>query len=755
MGALLFYAGGAAVMANAVRIEIPIFAGGYGVRFFEETARAFESERPGVSVNLYGDPRIGDQVRIRIIEGTYPNATDAWGVPWNNLIRAGKLLDLAPWLDGPNWEEDARWADTFLPGALERWREGDQVWAVPFAYAAYVIFYNKGLFEEQGWTIPRTWDELFALCDAIQEQGIAPFAFPGIYQQYADWILRAAHYNLAGPEEYRAYQEMVPGTRASPAFKGAAEVVQRLATQHFQPGWQGMSHTAAQLQLFDGKAAMMANGSWLVSEMQGKIPDDFELGAFNFPIFTDGRGETNAVQIGSGYYFLFAEVPHTETTVDFFRFLTSRSRAAAFAAAQDTPAAVRGIPPDVFSPGMRDVVRIIETSSAAYGVPPGTSTDFPGMVQAFTDARYLLLRGEIDAETFGDRLEAAAERSRAALIEPDAVVIRHRWPGLLLLCFLFGTVAFTLVMRRGGANRNGGPDRYHPTRMLGARHALLFIAPALLLYLLFVLKPSVEALAWAFTEWDGITERRFVGLLHFKRLLFESDVFWRALRNNLFIMFVPACFVLPMALFFSYLISRGVPGGRLFRVCFFFPNILGGIAVTLLWMNAYDPQGGLVNGVLTRLGFDSFENFAWLSQENLYWALIPMAIWGACGFNMILYLAGMESVDPELYEASAIDGATGGQQFFYITLPLIWDVLTISAVFMVIGGLKSFEVIWLLTSQQPTTRTHVMGTLMVTTMFQDFKVGQATAIAVVLFLLVFFGTLATLRGMRRERVEAG
>ena len=734
-------------------IEIPIFAGGYGVRFFEETARAFEAERPGVTVNLYGDPRIGDKVRIRIIEGTYPNATDAWGVPWNNLIRAGQLLDLAPWLDGPNWEGDAQWRDTFLPGALERWQEEEQVWAVPFAYAAYVIFYNKGLFHEQGWEVPRTWDELFLLCDQIQEAGISPFAFPGVYQQYADWILRAAHYNLAGPEAYRAYQEMVPGTRSSPAFKRAADVVQRLARHHFQPGWQGMSHTAAQLQLFDGKAAMMANGSWLVSEMQGKIPEDFELGAFNFPVFADGLGESTAVQIGSGYYFLFAETPHPETTVDFFRFLTSRARAAAFAAAQDTPAAVRGIPPEVYSPGMRDVVRIIETSATAYGVPPGMSPDFPGMVQAYTDARYRLLNGDIDADAFGDLLEEAAERSRAVLVDPGAVVMRHRWPGTLLLLFMAGAVIYTLVAYLSPAARRQASTQYRPGRPLAAQHAILFIGPALLLYLLFVLKPCVEAFAWAFTEWDGITDRSFVGLLHFKRLLFESDVFWRALRNNLFIMFVPTFFVLPMALFFSYLISRGVPGGRLFRVCFFFPNILGGIAVTLLWMNAYDPQGGLVNGVLTRLGFSAFENFAWLSQEHLYWALIPMAIWGACGFNMILYLAGMESVDPELYEASAIDGATGWQQFFHITLPLIWEVLTISAVFMVIGGLKSFEVIWLLTSQQPTSRTHVMGTLMVTTMFQDFKVGQATAIAVVLFVLVFFGTLATLRAMRRERVE--
>jgi raffinose/stachyose/melibiose transport system permease protein len=287
------------------------------------------------------------------------------------------------------------------------------------------------------------------------------------------------------------------------------------------------------------------------------------------------------------------------------------------------------------------------------------------------------------------------------------------------------------------------------------------------LYLLFSIKPCLQSFGWALTQWDGITDRKYVGLLHFKRLLFESDVFWTALKNNLFVMFVPALFVIPLSLLFAYLISRGVWGSKVFRVCFFFPNILGGIAVTLLWMNAYDPQGGLVNGAFVGIGnmldsvglhapggwFLGFRNFAWLSQDHLYWALVPMTIWGACGFNMILYLAAMESVDTSLYEAAAIDGASAGQQFFLITIPMIWEVLTISAVFMVIGGMKVFDQIWLMTSQEPTTTTHVIGTLMVSTMFGEFKVGEATAIAVILFVLVFFGTIAVMRLMKREPLE--
>jgi raffinose/stachyose/melibiose transport system permease protein len=225
-------------------------------------------------------------------------------------------------------------------------------------------------------------------------------------------------------------------------------------------------------------------------------------------------------------------------------------------------------------------------------------------------------------------------------------------------------------------------------------------------------------------------------------------------------MLVPAAVVVPLALFFAALISRGVAGAGLFRACFLFPNILGGVAATLLWLNAYEPHGGLVNAGLCALGrlldietLAHLDGFPWLSQSHLYWALIPIYLWMACGFNLVLYLAAMESVPAELYEAADLDGASPVRQFFLITLPLIWEVVVISAVFLVIGGLNAFEMIWLLTAQDPSSGTHTLSTLMVSTMFKEFEIGRATAIAVVLFALVFLGSAVVRRALRREVVE--
>ncbi len=734
-----------------IEIDIPMFEGGFGIKFFQEVAREFEKERPGIKVNLYGDPRIDDQVRIRVIEGNYPNATNSPELPFYRLVETGKILDLAPYLEGLNWENDARWRDTFLPGAIEPWQDGEHIWAVPFPYAIRVVFYNKTLFRENGWGIPQTWDELFSLCDQVKAVNIAPFAFPGVYMSYGDMILRASYYNLAGPDTYRRYNHLEKGTRSDPQFKKAAGILQRLSTRYFQAGWEGMSHTGSQLQFFQGNTAMIANGSWMVSEMLGKIPEDFELGAFSMPVFPEGKGSRNAIQAGSDYFFLFTDVENKDLTVDFFRFLTSRRWAIAFTERQDTPTAIKGTPLESYSPLMHDVAMIIENSSHAFSGPRKGTSYGRGMEQAEQDARFLLMYDEITPEEFGDFLEAAAEKERIISKNPDQVVYRHTMAGSLFI-FLITTALICAVYSQFKVGKKIKSVSYS-TSKLNARYVLLFIGPAMLIYLLFLIKPSLESFTWAFTRWDGITERKYVGLLQFKRLLFESDIFWKALKNNLFVMFVPTLFVIPIALFISFLISRRVWGSNMFRICFFFPNIMGAIAITLLWMNAYDPQGGLVNGALVGLGFTQFENYPWLSQEHLYWSLIPIAIWGACGFNMILYLAAMENVDTALYDAASIDGATTWQQFFFITIPQIWEALTISAVFMVIGGLKTFEYIWLLTSQRPTSNSHVMTTYMVTTMLKEFKVGQATAIAVLLFVLVFFGAMVTLRLMKRETTE--
>ena len=763
LGALL--TGWAASAAEPVGIEVPVFEGGEGLTFFLDCARAYEKERSGVRVNLYGDPRIADKLRVRILEGTFPEISNA-PVNYEALIAKGEILPLDRFLDGPNWEGDMTWRESFLPGSLDPYTYGGRAYAIPLPYFVSAVWYNRKMFREHGWTLPRMWDEFFALCEQIKAAGIAPVAFQGRYTGYAQRLIDPAYFHLAGRERYYQQLRLTPGAFDNPEMVEALRLTQHTALNYFQPGNRGMSHTEAQMQFFLGRTAMVICAAWLKSEMMGKIPPDFELGQFPLPVPARGVADPQSLHVKFGYYLVFKNSPHPEEAVDFLRFMTSRRMAGLFCRQRDIPVAVRGVNEGNLSSDLRELAAIIEASRGAFGPLPGGV--LPEMEQCWNNVREALLAGKMTPEEASKALEAGAALIREQASHPDRITVRHPWKAAALLGALGAGITYWLVLllrtvfgRRRPAQEWSGGLRTDWKRIV------LFLAPATVLYTAFVIVPCVRSFAWCTVRWDGLTEKQPVGLLHFRRLLLESDGFWIALGNNLFIMLVVPAFVLPLSLFLAACISRRVWGHRLFRIAFFFPNILGGVAATLLWMYMYNPQGGPVNAALAGVGealnavgldflgrvFVGFRDFAWLAQENLYWALVPMFVWAGCGFNMVLFLAAMERIPPSLYEAAELDGAPRWTQFWRITLPLIWDVLAIAVVFMLIGGMKTFETIWLMTNQWPSEKTHVIGTLMVQSMFTEFKVGQATAIAVLLFLMALVGSAAALRLMRRERVE--
>ncbi len=440
---------------------------------------------------------------------------------------------------------------------------------------------------------------------------------------------------------------------------------------------------------------------------------------------------------------------------------------------------------------MADIMTMIENAKEVYGAAPGEG--YPEMGQYWVDNMSKLINQKRKADATPEALaknwedDAAGVRDRKQ--NPTKVSIRHtRQPIVFLTLLALGAVYWGLSTLR--PRRTNGPTRQDldaPASSLRLKpwSIVLFVGPAVALYTAFVIVPCLRSFQWSLYDWDGITpQMSWVGLTHFKRLLFDMDTFWIATKNNLFLMFVVPAVVLPLSLFLAACISRGLWGSTVFRIVFFFPNILGAVAAALLWLQIYNPSGGPITGVNSALawigdlllGADSaldgtsiafagvplgwlgaklaaFKDWVWLQPDHLYKALIPMSVWGGCGFNMILFLAAMESIPTSLYEAAEIDGASAWRQFWTITFPLIWDVLSIAVIFSVIGGMKAFEIIWLLTNQATQTELHVIGTYMVSSMFSDLNVGQATAIAVLLFIMVFVGTGVTWRAMRRESVE--
>ncbi len=281
--------------------------------------------------------------------------------------------------------------------------------------------------------------------------------------------------------------------------------------------------------------------------------------------------------------------------------------------------------------------------------------------------------------------------------------------------------------------------------------AVLFLAPALLLFTTLVAVPSVNAFMYSLKRWDGLGDADWAGLRNFVRLFEGHSLFLAALRHNAFLMVVPPLLTLSLALYFASLLRRNIPGARLFRVTFFFPNVMSAVAVSLLWILIYSTTDfGIINGFLRWLGY---EPFAFTQSSYLLYAIVPMMVWGGTGFYMVLFLAAMQNIPDSMYDAARIDGASNWRMFRDVTFPLIRDVFTIGLVFAVIAALKIFDAIWVMENMRPKRESHVIATLMYSRVFSEFNVGQGCAIAVVLFLLVLVATLIIFTLRRGERIE--
>jgi len=246
--------------------------------------------------------------------------------------------------------------------------------------------------------------------------------------------------------------------------------------------------------------------------------------------------------------------------------------------------------------------------------------------------------------------------------------------------------------------------------------------------------------------------------------LFADDLFMSALKNNVILTVGAGSITLVLALFFAALMHRRIRGASLFRVAFFFPNVLAAVAVALLWSLLYSTtEFGVFNGILSGLQrllgavgisfMDGNLPYAFTDSKHLILFLIPMLVWTATGFYMVLFLAAMQSIPEELYEAAHLDGATPSQQFQHVTLPLIREVFVVGVVFFIITSAKFFDAVWVIESQYPTTDSHVLATVLYQKVFTEYNVGYAAAVAVVLFALVFVASLITLTMSRKEALE--
>lgn len=262
----------------------------------------------------------------------------------------------------------------------------------------------------------------------------------------------------------------------------------------------------------------------------------------------------------------------------------------------------------------------------------------------------------------------------------------------------------------------------------------LFLAPGIAMFLVYVVWPIFQSINISFYEWDGLGEKTWVGIENYIELL-DDEAFYTSLWNNV-LWLVLYMLAVPAGLFVALFLNQTVTGIRIYKSFFFFPFVISQVVVGLVFAWFYDPNYGLLN---VFLGLFGIEPIAVLADERFVtYGIIAAGLWPQTAYCMILYLTGLNAIDPEQIEAGRLDNAKGWKMLWYIVLPQLRPATFIAVVVTVIGALRSFDMISIMTDGGPWGSSRVLAFYMYEQSFSEygFRMGYGAAIAVVLFLIM-------------------
>ncbi len=285
------------------------------------------------------------------------------------------------------------------------------------------------------------------------------------------------------------------------------------------------------------------------------------------------------------------------------------------------------------------------------------------------------------------------------------------------------------------------------------RVGYLFILPSFLHLILFLVVPLVFSFFLSFTDWRGTNfyNAPYVGLANYEFMLGDKR-WWNAMLNSGYFTLLSVPFGMAISLLIALVMNMKLRGRYFFRTLFFMPNISSWVAVSVIWITLLDPKAGIVNYLLQSIGLPEVN---WLGDPaSAMPSLVLITIWKGAGFQMIIWLAGLQAIPQELYEAAAIDGANPWQSFWGLTLPLLKPTTFFLLITGVIGSFQVFSSVYVITGGGPRGATDVAVHRIYLRAFESFDMGYASALAWVLFAVIFVFTVLQVVYMRRREEEA-
>ncbi|MEC0231863.1 carbohydrate ABC transporter permease [Paenibacillus alba] len=260
------------------------------------------------------------------------------------------------------------------------------------------------------------------------------------------------------------------------------------------------------------------------------------------------------------------------------------------------------------------------------------------------------------------------------------------------------------------------------------------LLPALVLYLFFVIVPIFWSAYYGFFDWKGIGAAKFIGFDNYAEVI-KDPIFWKSFKNNMLVVAASVFGQVPIAMILALLLMRSTFFQRTIRASVFMPMVLSSVVVGIIWGYIYHPQIGILNFMLEGIGLDSWKK-AWLSDPkvSMYALMVPI-IWNYIGPYMIMFIAALQNISPEIEDAAQLDGVGPVRKLFAVTLPMIWDTVKVSVVLCISGSLKAFDLIYVMTGGGPAHSTELLASYMYNSTFNVYRFGFGSAISTAIIIL--------------------
>ena len=724
---------------------------------------AYEADHPGVKVVVGPADRGSDLQKLLsgVIGGSPPDVFRREASMFGDIAARGILLPLDPFIEADKALPNGLHEGNYFKGMWESGRGPDgKMYAIPESSTPLVMAYNKDIFREAGLDPekpPETWSEWIAAARTLttyNADGTIARLGAMVHAPYGQDTILFYMAQLEAPVLSDDGREVL---LESPAARQAMDFILemyeatggRKAFEDFAKSLEGQTR----FPLGTGEICMTIEDDNVIHRAMQYAPDT-NLGVAPVPhpeghppITTSG---TNAV------YLMPYNAAQPQLGWEFIRFATSPEGVMIYCDAIAEQFAARGH--EGMYPGIRPDRRVLEAMSAKYGPKDPMFGEAYRRVRGILDTLVPAETSPVSATIF-DVSRDAVERALYAQMTPEEAlrdadrriqeqldlyyqresrpVFQWRWAWLAT--GLVTLLAVGIIWWRSREEGAYTSLQRHENRM-----GLMFIGPWVIGFLMFIAGPMVFSMAISFCDYDVIHEPRYIGAQNYSILLTRDPLFWKSLWNTVYmVMAIPV--TMTMSLSIALLLNAKVKGMGFYRTVFYLPAVTPAIATAVLWYALLNPDG-LVNTGLRGLGLDApswLGNPAWSKP-----AIVLMQLWAAGG-GMILWLAGLQGISPQLYEAAEIDGAGKPRQFFSITLPMLTPYVFFTFVTGIIGVFQIFAQALVLTRGGPVNSTLFYVYYLFNNAFRYFKMGYASAQAWILFVIILGVTLLQWRMSKR------